>query len=346
MFQSTPHFSNINQFFEKFYNSNSKTYNEEQSNVASSSENTNAGSLPKNQQIEKIRGMFYRIFSKDGKEEVGYLLGTIHVANKKMLQLNPSIRQALEKAANIYSETEPSILQRKAIDFPKDMTESHKEKIENFAKLLWPYLIDKLKKENVPKLEALIDQFKSADLNTKWLVCHGILNQLQLHEAEVVFYSDVDVGGHEQTAIGIDYLLMAYGMTHNKLLFPLEEDTSERLNLLDQRIETQYFSKEAIESLPASKEEIETYISKKLRYIKDQCESWTMGNGVAADDDIDDESFHFKLTTERDEGMGSKIDKVLSVRKDQDTDLFAIGCAHIEGVVRRLEQKGWIVKRD
>lgn len=305
----------------------------------------------KKPEIQKVQGIFYRIISKEGKE-VGHLLGTIHVANENMMRLNPTIRQALEKAKSVYLETKPGgSMPDTKLALPSNLQESQKERRKIFIDLLFPKLIKKLTEEGASTqiLNALSSQFKYAGLETRLNLGYSLVTQLSLHNAKIVHIQDI----FNQIPVGIDHLLATHAMSNEKEVLGLEENTAERLDLIKQVANFQFFSIDVIERLPSTEEEVDVFLSKQLNDLTEMCQAWTSGNEEFIKDYCDkfkeNPALHEKFLSERDTTMADNIHEALSSQTEENSLFFAVGSAHVvgsgENVIRQLEKKGWKLER-
>jgi uncharacterized protein YbaP (TraB family) len=288
---------------------------------------------------KKMIGVFYRIFSEDNVE-VGHLLGTMHGADKKMLKLNPQIREAVDQATSVHFEIKFDEEQPVTDIQPmttKDLEETDRLKLETFVDLL-------LKRLNVT-------DYENYDLDKKFALANHILEQMSLHMGEVVHFKPNFDMFSKGRPVGLEELLLNHPNVKNKGHFGLEENTKERRALPLEIIRSQFFSKQGIEKLPTDEKGIDAFITQKMSFVKEMFLAWK----TADDDKLKglindiDPLLYEKLAGERDTIMAEKINEVLTSRKEGDLPFFAVGAAHLlgegENVVRQLQKKGWKVIR-
>ena len=221
--------------------------------------------------------------------------------------------------------------------------------------MLFPELISQLTQEGAAHqiLNNTLEQFKFSNLEQRLHLVQNLLCSLTLHQAKIVHQNALFSFLSPPMPVGIDHLLAEHAIKENKETHGLEEDTLERLNLINE-IQNEKFSSENIEGLPLSKEDAKQYISSEVKTITDLTESWISGNEELIRDYSNKTSNQIpisykKLLTERDVVMASNIHKALENKKENETLLFAIGSAHVvgegENVIRQLQNKGWKLER-
>ncbi len=300
-------------------------------------------------------GFSYKIISPEG-QTAGHLFGTIHYANEKMLMLNPEMREAVGKANAIYLEViATGIAADVPMTLPKDLTQGQINKLDNYTKLLFPYLKKKARKMGYPKyqLGSLSRAFKNEGITTRLSLTRHLLEQLQLHHANVVLATGLLHGTVFATSpIGMEWLLTDEARKNKKELFELETNDSSRNKLIQESVNFDMFSEEAMDGLPSSKEEVKPFLAKKLEEFKATVDAWTIGDIDAMKKESmryrSDPFLHFRILINRNMSMAGKIHEELSNRQAGEMPLFAVGAAHVVGefsIIDQLKEKGWHFER-
>ncbi len=298
-----------------------------------------------------VQGFFYKISSQNG-EEVGSLLGTIHVANKNMLRLNLSMIEAIEKADRIYLEMKPSnSIPNMQLSFPQNLTPAEIVKIQGYVDLVFPVLLKKIEEEGVSiqVVNSLKGNFQYGNLEKKFVLVITLLDRLSLHHKKIVHKEDFLA----QIPVGIDHLLVDLAMTNQKEILGLEEASPSRFALFNEFNQWNNLSTKAIQSFPSTEAEVEQYIATKISEVADLCDAWVVGDEAYVknwgDNFKANPSLHAKFLPERDAEMAHNIHEALVQRKPGDLPFFAVGAAHVvgsgENVVCHLQRQGWKVER-
>lgn len=302
--------------------------------------------MPKEQMA---RGIFFKIISKEG-EVVGHLLGTLHAANEKVMRLNPTIVRAIDKASTIYFEIDPAKAEvrqpNSSISSLAYLDEKQQTQLAKSFKLLFPKLILKLRAEGVEsqKINALEVKFKFCNLKGQADLVFGLLSMIRAHKAGIVHVLDV----FANKPAGIDHMLMQYASIHGIKTQGLEEDSEERVQLVEQMV-NKHLS-EFLSKPPTTADEIDSFLAESESELVRYCEAWINGDETffsKAGDYFD--NMRYQVLTKRDIVMADGIHAALSNRVGQETLFFAVGSLHLVGsesnVITKIREKGWQIER-
>lgn len=310
--------------------------------------------VAKEPSLQAIQGIFYRIFPANETKPIGSLLGTVHMASRQMMELNRAIHHDLQASQAIYLEVAPkqaddlthSISGLFSFIFdpvlPLLMTEAQRKKLELFLNRSLPVLLEMLKENGASAavIVRLQEGFAQMPLNHRYKIFQKMISEVSQHLAEMVFVDDF----FSQTPIGIDHILAVHALHYKKPLNGLEKDDEERKKLVSNLYSPQPITSGEIDQLPTEELEISSYLQKKVSGLTKLFENWKSGNqevfleikkkGMESDPDL-----YNALLTKRDVGIAENIDQAL--KKGPNPAFFGIGTAHIDGVVKRLQERGY-----
>lgn len=314
---------------------------------------------------EKIRGIFYKIFSSNG-DLVGHLLGTSHFADREMLKFNSTIRDAIKRSSHIYLESIEDELESDEVidDTEKILSQDEIERLQAYLNRSIKAFLKIMAALRVS--DAFIDtqknRFQNSSLRTQLDLVDSLRNKLGLFLSDIVFFKDSDE--LEKPSFGIEMMLNVYSLEYDKELGGLENVTEIREKLIQDLVNPTLKSR--VQRIPSLSEITEEFILKDLYLLKETNKFWKEGNKSAFVSSWSNVYSKFDVKTyqglfnDRDELFSNKIHEILQLNtsvKSQEKEtvatknlpLFAIGASHVirEGsnVVQLLREKGWLVKR-
>jgi uncharacterized protein YbaP (TraB family) len=317
---------------------------------------------------EKAKIIFYRIISEEGME-VGGLLGTIHEANKKMLEINPSIHEFLNKSDSIYLEVAPEIKKETTDEETKDLIDQYNKKISNrkskgtrskdieiktedeekweaFVEKAFPILFEELKIYGATSeiLNSVEKAFQQGFIKYKVKLVYSMIGHLARSKAGIAVFDEL-LQNDDSNSIGIEDILEMHAFINKKKLDGLENDDSSREELGEELDDINLNFK--AEKLPENGK-IKEYLQDRINFCKKLFDNWIDGNedffiDKVAKDAKSDGILHKKLIIARDEKMAEKMIAILKSGKE--IPFFAVGTAHLFGIMEILKKKGYKFER-
>jgi uncharacterized protein len=256
--------------------------------------------------------MIYKITSRESVN-VSYLMGTIHINDKEVIDTLGSAKKLIEKCANYAGEMNLGIV---------DQAEAQKAmKINDTRFLVQNYFSD----SKIEKIEFVLEKYFKVDLST-----------LQDYYPIIVQNNLLKLKLKNDHPLGMDHELYHHAINCNKIIHGLEtpQEQYSYLTRMDLKIQWQYF----YQFIRLPNKHIQQIHSMKKNYVEGRSNQLyrqvyrSMG------------AFRRVMLTERNELMTARL-----IEKIDGTTIFAtVGAGHLfgnSGMIALLKKKGYKVEK-
>jgi len=305
----------------------------------------------------ECEGLLYSI-GREGIEQKGHLLGTVHIASLEMLRLNRQIHEVIDRSSAFYFEidlTDPNSVQNGALAL--NLAEISEEQTARLVSNL-PLFFEVLRQELIKKgasLPLLQQQEKELtnreSIDQKLELIVSLISNLALHRAGVVHQQEMWLSPAKP--VGIDHLVAEMAIWRHKPIHGLEKLTEARKAMrskansygLVQRIYLALGEQESEESMRLG---IANFISSMCEQTQKTLRLWSIGDEESLEKEASRQfasspPLFKEVVTDRDQVMAEAIDAALL--GSDGPSLFSIGALHIPGVRHHLKEKGWKITR-